>query len=767
MSLTTYAPARFTLATLSIDSAAPVWMWAVVVGIAAAILVATYASIHRQSGRKLTWLLCALRAMGVAALLVAMIKPVWVSSRTTSQRPVLAVILDDSQSMSVQHTVGDLAASRYALALNWWNEDDAARRLRDRFDVHLYDIAGSPLTAGFAAEPAAEQTDLVRPLRDVANHFMGRHAAGVVIISDGRDTTGRDNVMAMREYPLPIYAIGYAPRPPGAAAAADLAIISLDAPQRALVHNQVPVRLLITSTADRTIDTHVQIERADQVIHTQPLRIEAGARSVPVTLSFTPADAGDFVLTARVMPAADERNVADNARQFRLRVDATPIRVLYIEGELRPEFTFLSEALHNDPDVELISFVRSAHPDIAALSGASGAEELLTPERLEKIDVVLLGDFESSMLPQHAYEALGRRVEAGGSLMVLGGYRNLGAFGLVRTPVAKALPVELRGSGTDEEQIDVDFAFELTDEGVRHPAMTITGDAAQDRSMWQSLPRLKGIVATGPARPGASVLARLPHPLTQGDAGLPVLATQPYGQGMTAVITADTTWRWSRRARLEGRPDTLYVRFWSQFIRWLARRDPGSDSPAITLTTDAPMYRRGEQVRISARRNPAAILPMDANADATIHMVVRTPDGRQTELPAATGSSPNQWNATFHPARGGRFEVTAALRAVANGASGDVASQSVEFLVEGSNLELDDPAPSPTAMAQLARLTGGAYADLDRCDRVADMIDRIPAEPRLATRTERASLWNNPGLFLFFLACVSAEWIARRRNQLV
>jgi cytochrome c-type biogenesis protein CcmH/NrfF len=43
----------------------------------------------------------------------------------------------------------------------------------------------------------------------------------------------------------------------------------------------------------------------------------------------------------------------------------------------------------------------------------------------------------------------------------------------------------------------------------------------------------------------------------------------------------------------------------------------------------------------------------------------------------------------------------------------------------------------------------------------------LPSQPRVLEQTRRASLWNSPVLFLVFLACVTVEWIVRRRHQLV
>lgn len=758
------------LAKLTLDNADPAWFWLTVVVVSVGILLATYRGIYQRSGRRLTWLLLALRLLGVVALLISLIKPSWTTIFEKTERPRVAVVLDDSQSMSILHhpAGADQWSPRYTQALAWLNGSAAGRLLREKFDVSIFNVAGEELDIRhLPSEPTAEQTDLVRGLRAAAGRLRGQQAPGVILISDGRDTTGRESYLAAQELPLPVFTVGFKQSAPGKGSPYDLAVVSVDAPQRTLVHNTVQVKVLVSKDGGDAVDLPVQITRAGTPLMSQQVALPAGAIQQMVTLLLTPTEPGDFVLTARIPEQPNERTGVNNVRMFKLRVDAEPIRVLYLEGYLRPEYTFLRDRLGNDPDVDLATFVRSANPELAGASGVMVGTELITAERLKKIDVVLLGDFEARMLDEQTYRLLKEWVENGGALMVLGGYHNLTEGGLTDTPLAEALPVELMTGPL--AQIEEPFAFKLTEEGKRHPAMVLTGDTVRDASLWESLPMLKGIVAVRSAKPGATVLAR--HPAVPPDSpdrqGFIVLAWQRFGKGPVAVLTADTTWRWSRIPRLTGKPDTLYVRFWSQMIRWLAGREIDKDITALTVTTDAAVYDRGQRVTVRVNRNPAAMVPGQEGAATSLLVSVRTPDGRTAPLTPAQSADPNAWTATYFPDRGGRFEVDGRLVVPAAGGQRDVANQTAEFLVHGSSLELDDPSTNPAALAQLSHLTGGVYADIDDQDGLNRLVQSLPSEERVIYETRKATVWNNPALFVLFLACVTAEWIVRRRNQLV
>lgn len=759
------------LADITFDNFDPPWLWVGITLLAIGALAWTYVGMYRRSGRPIALTLLLLRSMGVIAIMIAIIKPGWTRIEEHIEKPILAVVLDDSQSMWLT-APGTKNTSRYELARRLITASDFSTNLRDRFDISFFNIKGEPLPPEqLPSEAAAEQTDLLLAARAAAARLRGRNASGILLISDGRDTSGRDTLLAAQDISSPVFTVGFSSLPPSSSVPFDLAIASVDAPQRAMVHNAVRVRVVVSKDGGAAADAPINITLTDRVVVAGLISLPEGNAQQATELSFTPETPGDFTFTARIPEQPGERTGRNNAVPFRLRVEAEPIRVLYIEGYLRPEYTFLREHLSSDPDVDLVTLARSAAPDaIGNALGLPGAE-LLTLDRLRKIDVILLGDFEASMLDESAYAVLNQWLSEGGAMMILGGYHNLTPTGLAATPLGAALPAEPATGATT--QIDEPFQFQLTPEGRMHPALFLTGDTTRDVSAWESLPRLSGVVAIGKTKAGSTVLAR--HPQISADdpqkQGYPVLLTQPYGKGTVTLLTADTTWRWSRLPRLAGQPDTMYSRFWSQMVRWLARRDVVAQRPSFRVTTDALSYERGKRVSIAIRRFPANMVPDAETQTSTPTLLIRTPDGRSVPIPLSASSSDNNtWSATYFPDRGGRFTAEAKLASVPQGGSTparDIASDITEFLVQGSPLELDDPSTNPAGLAQIASLTGGVSATIDDDASLQYLLDALPDSASTSYETRRAGMWNSPLLFVLFLALICVEWVIRRRNQLI
>ena len=436
-------------------------------------------------------------------------------------------------------------------------------------------------------------------------------------------------------------------------------------------------------------------------------------------MTFTPSEAGSFVYTASVSTDIGEQLLANNSRHFPLQVDADAIGVLYLEGFLRYEYKYLKNRLEDDPDVSLVSVVRRANPERVDL--ASG-DTLITPERLENLDLVILGDMEGDYLSDGEYEALKNWVDEGHALLVLGGYHSFGADGFRNTPLAGVLPVVFADDGV--EQSEEPFVLDLTQRGRQHPIFEITGDGVKDLTLWSTAPQLLGSSLVARAKAGAEVLAVNPNIRLDGQPAV-VIATGRYGSGRAMVVTADTTWRWTRLTRVAGKSDTLYSRFWSQTVRWVTGRDIEEKRSQIVVSTNRPDYEVGKEVSIRVRKQT------DTGSEATGDIVVEVADetGKRIPIEVRSGSAePDLFVASFYPSSGGRYEVNASLKSEGK----TVANKTAEFLVHGSDLELADTGTNRSLLKSISQKSGGVYVDVEDADNLADSIQRTTQRPRPA-----------------------------------
>jgi hypothetical protein len=757
------------LGAFQFENVEPSWAWLWILGIlgGVAVLVGTYWGIFRRSERRLTWALMVLRGGGLAALLLALAKPSWTGETQLTDAGRVAVILDDSESMSLADPSGK---SRYALAV------EAVERLRKALEAHpsgtpvvvdLFDIIGTPLPKNRPPEkPTVPRTDLVLALSNTVSGMRVKHLNGVVLISDGVDNARQQDFAEFAQgFGVPIFTAGF--KEDRALGDLDLAIRPLrQPPERVMVNNDVKVEVVVTKTGGPKTSATVVIKRGlDERFVQKKLSLPAGNDERPVSLTLRPSQAGTFEFTAAAESDKGEQNLANNSWRFPLRVDAEPIRVLYLEGFLRPEFTFLKRQLEQDPDLNVAAVVRRVNPD----RGEGGGKDVLTRDQLKTFDVVILGDMEAGYLSPREYDALAawldekdKRRGTEHALLVLGGPLSFGPRGFRRTRLAEVLPVVF----ADRPPYDNDqpFRLGLTEEGRAHPMFQMADDRVKTEETWREAPRLGGASVVKKAKPAAHVLAVNPA-LRVGGKPAVVAAVQRYGAGHTMVLTANTTWYWTRFPRILGRSDTLYARFWSQAVRWLAGRSSDDRRPPLAVHTDKLSYDAGKPVRVTVERSPR---PGDDWTGARLTVTYRAvgKGGRPVSVPVRSSSArPDVFTGTFFPAAaqpgaGGRFEVNAALT---RGGS-EIANRATEFLVHGSNQELLHTGTNPEALRELSRASGGVYRDVAE---VEELAKHIPRKERRIVQARHVEYWNSPLLFVVFIGAVSAEWLVRRRSHLI
>ncbi|MED5400879.1 MAG: glutamine amidotransferase [Planctomycetota bacterium] len=740
---------------LQLDNVQSAWPWLLGIVAAAVLLFFVYYSIFVRTERRLTWVLLGLRGAGILALLLALARPVWTEDTTLVDPGRLAVVLDDSRSMSLAHTGGK---SRYQLARE--AVDRLQRQVEEaegaRVQVELFGIDGEPIDGEPADKPLATVTDLVRAVGRVESRLRSRELIGVVLVTDGMDNSGRGSILQLADSETPIHAIGFPSDP--SSAELDLAVRPPQAPEQVLVNNTVTVRVPVVRAAgpgDQRVEVKVTVG-GDRVEAEQQVVLEPGANQVEAVLTFEPTVAGRFMYRVEAEAAGGERVLGNNVDQFALQVNAEAIGVLYLEGFLRYEYTFLRKRLDDDPDINLITVVRTANPQ---RPNPEASKVLLTPSQLETVDLVILGDMEADFLGTTEYEALiAWAGQEGHAILVLGGYRSFGPNGFAGTPLADVLPVEFTEEGA-ADQADEPFTMALTAAGQVHPIFQVQSDRVRNKTLWDQAAQLAGCSLVRRAKPGATVLAT--NPITSvDDKPAVVVAVQNFGQGKSMVVTTDTTWRWSRVARLKGQGDLLFARFWSQSVRWLTGRGLDDQQAPLVVTTDRPGYGDGDavSVRIVARDSAAA-------ATHALEATITNAAGRRRSVPLrpATDGSGDQV-ATVYPDGPGRHVIVA--RSTREGET--VANANVQLLVHGADLETNDTRTDSQVLRQIAAERGaGFYVDIGEAQTLGDKLQPDRRQRTITRARDAREYWNSPVLFFFFLAAVTGEWWIRRRNRLV
>jgi uncharacterized membrane protein len=748
-----YSPTAFQRGEVALAAPGGMRLAATLLAVAAAATVLTYASVRARTAPRDRGLLAGLRLAAVLVLLVALLRPVLVLSTTVPQRSFVAVLLDDSRSMTLDDGDG---TARSRTALDAFAEGTPLRAgLEERFGVRFF---GFSRTAARIEGPGGlafqgTRTHLGAALDRVREEMSGVPLAGIVLVSDGGDNSREE----LSRYLLPLQAAGVPVFPVGVGRETlprDIQVSRVEIPRAALRGSAVQADVVVKQTGFRGRSVELVVEDRGRIVATEPVDLAGDGEPQTVRVRFTAEDPGPRTLRFRI--PAQEGEVVDrnNGVDALLMVEDRRDKILYFEGEPRHEVAFLRRAVSEDRNLQLVLLQRTYEDRFQRLD-IDDPEELAagfprTREELFRYRGLVLGSVEASFFTPDQLRMIADFVSVrGGGLLALGGRRALAQGGYVGTAVADALPVVLDEGGASPEFWG-EFTVRPTRAGETHAATQIGDSEELSTARWAELPPLSTFNPVTRVKPGATTL------LTGAGTAFPsdqvVLAWQRYGRGKSLALPVTDLWMWRMHADipLEDRTHQTLTR---QLLRWVV---DGVPDP-VTARVPAEGVEPGEAATLGATVLDSAFVEVNA---AAVNARVVAPDGSETELPLEwLPTRDGEYAGAFTPEVEGVYEV----RVAAARGEESLGLGTTYLRVAPSDAEFMDPGLRASLLRRIADETGGRY-------HTAASLGSLPDDITLGgggiSVTEELPLWDMPVLLLLLLGLLGGEWALRRSRGL-
>ncbi len=744
------------------------WGWGarvLVSAVALAVLALSWWNLRPLTSRSRKVLLLALRGALVGTLFVVFLEPNWVEERQRPGGRVVAVVLDDSASMSRDSGGG----SRWKRALA------AARTLAADSPVSLH-VGSDSVRVVRLAELAAheargEQTDLLAMLTELGDLKRPPGLGAVVLISDGLDNGNlarrraalakgqlldERTTAVLARLGVPVHGLAIEDAEP----LRDLAVTAIRASPHAFVRNVLPVAVeleLVGYGAEpgqaRVI---LRLDGTPIIDKAVPLM---GPERRTLRLEVQPQQTGPHVLSASISPLPGEATVVNNTSHTTIKVLRDRTRVMHLAGHPSWDSRFLRTHLNADPAIDLISFYVMVGQGARFYVRAQDTTLIPFPTRelfekaLHDFDLVIFQDFQFVPFDIGRYlPLLDDFIRQGGAFAIIGGHQSLSAGGHGSTPMAGWLPVELRAPGPDQGYRDEPFAPQLTPAGRNHPVTRLAATPSENDASWSRNALVGHNTAIGP-RADAVVLAT-------ADDNTPLVAVADRGKGRVAVIATDGLWRWAFAGgdavdRDASRAD--YHRFLEQLRGWLTH-DPAYD--AIVLRATQPTVDPGATATVKVKvrgldGGPAVGVPVrfrvrSLKADSVIEKAA--PWQAANQPTADDGMTIIRWPDAQPGAH--RMEVEATI-------AGTRHTASIALAVRETGPEQRRLGADSGLLEALAKGSGGVVWRGRRAMEEVPMVHggNLPE----LTEKARSELWSSPWAALLLIVLLAVEWWLRRR----
>ncbi len=745
-----YPPAAFAKGHIVLLGAWPVWILGALIGAAAGVLALLIAWRARHASEALrNWrlgVLWLLQTLLAAFVLVLLWQPAIAVSELKPQQNVIAILVDDSRSMSL----ADSGTRR---------EDQAIESLRSqllpalgsKFQTRLYrfDTGVRRVELGQLGATDGAATHIGDSLQQLARETSDLPIGAIVLLSDGGDSAGgvgRDVIETLRERRIPVHTVGFG----ALEGAPDVEIEDVTLATRALAQSRVSALVKLRQHGFDGRTSRLIVRDGGQVLADQPIRLAAGGAIQTEPIVFNVGAAGAKSLEFVVEPLAGESNRANNSLTRLVEVESEPRRILYFEGEPRWEYKFIRRAADDDPMVQLVSILRTTENKIYR-QGIKEPNELADgfptrPEDLFAFQGLIIGSVDAGYFTRAQQEIIREFVDRrGGGLLFLGGRQSLadGVWG--GSLAADALPVVLPESHDTFHRDPATVS--LTPAGEQSAICRLVDDPVANAQRWAKLPYLMDYEDPGEPKPGAVVLAEMHY----DGRTMPLLVTENYGRGRTAVLATGGTWRWQMSLPLG---DSTHDVFWQQLLRWVA----GDTRGEVQASVPSPMLLDQSRLHLTAEvRDKRYQTAADANVTARVIGPGGAPQSVDlTPEPNAPGRFQADWTV---PAPGLYVAEVTARRGGSELGRDVIAFERLDGVAENFHTE-----QNRDLLERLATSTGGRYWQPGELPQLARS---IPYSESGITVRQLAELWNMPAGFLLILALRCGEWLLRRKWGLV
>ena len=741
----------------------PKWMLVVLILAAAAGLAWLIRSRMAQAVPLIrgwrAWVIWVLQAMLVAVLLVLLWQPAITVAELKPQQNIIAVLVDDSRSMAISEG----GVTRQAQAVKAL-ENGILASLNRSFQTRLYrvDAVAARIDRLTDLEPHAPSTRIGDSLRQLSEETSDLPIGAIVLLSDGADNAGGidpEAISALRARHIPVHTVGFGLERAEHDVELDDAVVA----PRALADSRLAARITLHQRgyAGAGVSLTVRDVSTNQakVLASRTIRLGSDGNLQTETLLFNIGSAGARTLQIAAAPLPGEQNLANNILTRVVNVGSSPRRILYVEGEPRWEYKFIRQAEEDDRMVQIVSMDRTSQNKIYR-QGIADPKELADgfPSRPEELFVyqgLIIGSVEAGYFTPGQQELIREFVDRrGGGLLLLGGQFALADGGWKASSLTDLLPTTLpTEAGTFHREADpkngiTHTTAELAAAGVDSIITRLVDDPAANAARWKTLPYLMDYQDPGTPKPGAAVLANM---ITPEGRTLPLLTTESFGRGRTAIMATGGSWRWQMSSPLG---DTAHDLFWQQLLRWLVSDTPGH----VAASVPAQMLLDNGTVMLSAEvRDPQYNPAPDARVEA--HILGPSGVSALVEM-TPVPDNPGRFEGTWSAPRAGAYLTEVTAERAGQELGRDVLSfQRMDGVAESFHTE-----QNRDLLERLATQTGGQYwkpSDLGR------LANRIPFSEAGVTMRETKDLWDLPLVLLVLLLLRFSEWWLRRKWGIV
>ncbi|MDA1028802.1 MAG: hypothetical protein O3B41_07105 [Bacteroidetes bacterium] len=675
-------------------------------------------------------LLGALRSVSLGLILLLLFEPILQKISNQEIEPVVAVVIDASESMSLADSLlGDDGAS---LA----SKTASIKRSLEGLDVRFYTFGGDieELDSLQTLSAVESRTDIATALIRVNEDLSDVPLRSVILVSDGLYNSGRNPIRVAESYQVPIFTIAHG----DSTLKRDVRIVQVISNELTFAGSTVPVLVRVRNDGYTSGQLTVRLQDEGKLVDQVVIPVPATGTESEVELSYLAAEAGRTNLSIGINRFEGEATYRNNSSTVSIVVLDQKKKVLVLAGAPSPDVSNLARIIALDQTTEIVTLIQA--PDGTFYDGQ-------IPGDFSDIDLIVSVGFPGKSTPPAVSAAVAEAVKGGSSLLfVLDKETNLTA---IQRDFNALLPVTLRSIRSGF----LEGSFVETTAAASH-AIFDTGFRS-DNSRWNRLPPVLINESRWEPAPSATVLATTQmRGIPIGD---PVFVVGRTGSSKSAVLLAHGFWKWTNVPEDLEAESNSFKEILTNTVQWLYATD---DNRLVRVTPSESEYGEGDSVILRGEVYDETLRPI---SDASLSVELTDPDGQKFPFEMTlVGNGRYTLDVGSLPAGFYTYAATARRN------DGEIGTDDGQFSIGRRTLEFRNTRADFALMSQIALRSGGAAITSSEIDGIPSLLQNLP-DFRSVTYSSASQLrlWQKWPFLVLILLVLTVEWFFRKRFGMV
>ncbi len=696
-----------------------------------------YKKTNPDLSRFFKFTLIGIRSVALALILLILFEPIITTLQNQTKKPKIAIIYDNTESMSVNTKRFDKIAIYKKVIENLdLGEIDKDEFLLDDELLKISDFEFDSLKF------KGKNTNFNLPLKYVNDNLDYENYSSVLILTDGVHNNGVNPMVKARELARPIFTIGIG----DTNQYKDIKLVNLITNKIGYLDNLIPVIAKFEAFGFKNEEIKITLLENNKIINEKLLTLDPNKNYYEEFFDYIPKSEGKNKLTVKISELKDEEFSNNNSKDEYIDINKSKKKIMIISGSANPDISFVKSEFNKVKNLEITEFIQRNKGEFYKTPNATDFKES---------ELIILIGYPNNFSPDAITKNIKTELDNGKSLIFIPS-RDL------NYDKAKILKDYLGINVISNSGFESVVEPIVIEKSASNSILKL--NEANNTDLWNNLPPLFRTQLFFNTLPTASPIMKFK--ILGNVFEEPLLLTNEFNKTKSLVFLGYGIYKWKLGAYSndlksgDENPGDLFSALFSNSLKWLSIE---KNDKRFVLNTSKYIYSLGENIEINAQLYDKLYNPL--NSGKILVDIINKKTNKSISSLYLKNIGNGKYYGTINKLQLGEYDVNAKALL-----ENDLVYEkdNTKFQIVTNTNEITNILLNNILLKDLSNATSGKYYNWDNTKELKEDIlkNDFHFEKPYSSKNE-ILVWNYPYLLGLIILLFSVELFLRKRLGLL